>query len=281
MKKTLLYTSLLLFAGVTGAMAADGDLTGEVTLSTEDVAPFPYTFELSPLTDAASWTFGTNKSTNDTSHDASISNGVLKVDACGWKQSYGVYDLTSTNVVFENNGVDKLAFSFDVQYPGSTGSKAGDLAVMLSFIGKDSNGNDVVVTMGHGSYSHGQYRRFELGTTGTLGNFYQTQAADTAGVYVSDFQTVLGIFELGNKTTVSGAFTLNEAGQTVLSVYGLEKTLDLVSISSIHIGIDGDSGATPSVSGLKLAYTTMVPEPATATLSLLALAGLAARRRRK
>ncbi|MBR3902842.1 MAG: PEP-CTERM sorting domain-containing protein [Akkermansia sp.] len=40
-------------------------------------------------------------------------------------------------------------------------------------------------------------------------------------------------------------------------------------------------GTTVTVSNIALSYTPAVPEPATATLSLLALAGLAARRRRK
>ena len=61
---------------------------------------------------------------------------------------------------------------------------------------------------------------------------------------------------------------------------------DNLSFSSLVISTDGGhqgpSYATLSdLSVTTVATETVVPEPATATLSLLALAGLAARRRRK
>lgn len=60
------------------------------------------------------------------------------------------------------------------------------------------------------------------------------------------------------------------------------------SLSSINISMDGGKSEdlehniyAPDLSALTITYKTTTPEPATATLSLLALAGLAARRRRK
>lgn len=60
------------------------------------------------------------------------------------------------------------------------------------------------------------------------------------------------------------------------------------TLSSINISMDGGMNEdlkrkvyAPDLSELTITYKTTTPEPATATLSLLALAGLAARRRRK
>ena len=53
------------------------------------------------------------------------------------------------------------------------------------------------------------------------------------------------------------------------------------SITITLTGANENDGQRTPLNGLKLTWTPVVPEPTTATLSLLALAGLAARRRRK
>lgn len=62
------------------------------------------------------------------------------------------------------------------------------------------------------------------------------------------------------------------------SVVLTQKLGETYTLNKISFVTDGSSTTSPTLSGLTLAVTA--PEPATATLSLLALAGLAARRRR-
>ena len=64
------------------------------------------------------------------------------------------------------------------------------------------------------------------------------------------------------------------ADKTILNTYDLGKSY---SLDKLVFSMDGGS---QKVSNLKI-ITNTIPEPTTATLSLLALAGLAARRRRK
>lgn len=56
--------------------------------------------------------------------------------------------------------------------------------------------------------------------------------------------------------------------------------MDVAVIDNCSKGLDGNNGNLYTVSGISVS-ANIIPEPATATLSLLALAALAARRRRK
>ena len=68
------------------------------------------------------------------------------------------------------------------------------------------------------------------------------------------------------------------AGYTTIGDAYLEQTIDKFALGG-RIGGKNGNNANVTVYGASL--TKIVPEPTTATLSLLALAGLAARRRRK
>lgn len=102
-------------------------------------------------------------------------------------------------------------------------------------------------------------------------------------------------FTLPSSGTVEfvGSLVGNADGSCTLTLgtgeYSTSTTLDhTFTLSSINISLDGglkkdtsDTQYAPDLSALTITYKTTTPEPATATLSLLALAGLAARRRRK
>ncbi len=79
--------------------------------------------------------------------------------------------------------------------------------------------------------------------------------------------------------TISGKYqTTNEEG-AALTDFTKSITID---IANTHESISVLSTSTNDSNSVKaLSYTSAIPEPTTATLSLLALAGLAARRRRK
>ena len=88
-----------------------------------------------------------------------------------------------------------------------------------------------------------------------------------------------------------GALTMLGSAEIVSANTAKTKTVEDLSINASDLIVvafgtqvtgGATSGAAVNVDGIKLGYTTAapIPEPATATLSLLALAGLAARRRR-
>ena len=88
-----------------------------------------------------------------------------------------------------------------------------------------------------------------------------------------------------------GALTMLGDAEIVSANTAKTKTVENLSIKASDLIVvafgtqvtgGASGGAAVNVDGIKLGYTTapVVPEPATATLSLLALAGLAARRRR-
>lgn len=77
---------------------------------------------------------------------------------------------------------------------------------------------------------------------------------------------------------------LGSTGAGFTTVYGIQVNTNLVSAITITPGVanwDEDAVAVAAIPTLVQAMTVTVPEPTTATLSLLALAGLAARRRRR
>lgn len=113
---------------------------------------------------------------------------------------------------------------------------------------------------------------------------YSTNAANTYGTVIYSFATPVEISadttSLSLTITATETETItNQDGTTTTKPkkfgYGEFKVAEGCSLTS------GSSTAYTPVVRLSGTYTPAVPEPATATLSLLALAGLAARRRRK
>lgn len=87
-----------------------------------------------------------------------------------------------------------------------------------------------------------------------------------------------------NSDSVSQTFRLGNAGSTTTGTYDLTTGIELASGDSATFTLKvSNSDNYPTYAGLtggSVSYK-VIPEPATATLSLLALAGLAVRRRRK
>lgn len=108
--------------------------------------------------------------------------------------------------------------------------------------------------------------------TFTSGNaVYSTNAANTYGTVTYSFATPVEI----SADTTSLDLTITAANASNKFGYGEFKVAEGCSLTS------GSPSTYVPVVRLSGTYTPAVPEPATATLSLLALAGLAARRRRK
>ena len=130
---------------------------------------------------------------------------------------------------------------------------------------------------------NGSALRFGPYTSETDGNYVSIDGTLDSSTKVND--TTFAV-EAGGKYTV----TLTKIGTALtLAVDGREVSTgsfaDAVSGNITSIALGGVSGSNnrinETVHSISYGTVTLVPEPATATLSLLALAGLAARRRRK
>lgn len=223
------------------------------------------------LSSSEGWTLG---SIRGSSNLFTIDTGAntLTLTNSNWSQAYANYSLPTTLTATENLGI---GFTFDV--------KINDIASTLTF---SLIGTTQAITLGT---NYDQDDLFVGTTSATSSNAYSFKAWD--GVKAGTSTTVTGsasiadVATAGSSITISGSTKYNaETGHHVLTLMCGDKstTLDLgesVDVTRISFGGDGGNNRTNFVVSNLSLYT--VPEPATATLSLLALAGLATRRRRK
>ena len=88
---------------------------------------------------------------------------------------------------------------------------------------------------------------------------------------------VAGMSMILDVTKTGSTITLGMANGTTSII----ETGYIVNLADVKLMVDTTGNGNEGVTGISNASITYIPEPATATLSLLALAGLAARRRRK
>ncbi len=202
---------------------------------------------------------------------ASIEDSVFYNNICNWGQDYATYTFTTAPAIKDAGD------TFDFSYMLGTGGTR-NACVTLTLI--DTIGNKAL-TVGMGNYNDDpgavKFGTSELITISN-GNIYNFQ---------NDKITVAGTIATAPETgftNIVGAITMND-GKAVAS-FG-DKSVELgdsFTVDKMIITYDcGSSDTTrPTLGGLNATFTDVapVPEPATATLSLLALAGLAARRRR-
>ncbi len=252
MKKTLI--TLLALAGVA---AAD-------------------TVTIAPLTSSEGWTVGHQNTSKSTNAVLDTTAATLTLTNADWSRGYGVYTLA--DAITLTNEADRLTVSFTINTTQLNSLVTGTLV-----------GSDKAITLGHGSYADSGINGgngIQSGiSTDTTGVFYNMQSSNTGGVFVTPDKTVDNSFTANTPLTLTTTVEWNTTksqfvaslsyGQTSLTSYdlGTSYTLDKLVFS-----LDGNS--TQTVSGVSVS-ANLVPEPATTTLSLLALAGLAARRRRK
>lgn len=122
----------------------------------------------------------------------------------------------------------------------------------------------------------------------TCGAYYDNPNALVALESATDFKGVITCAEDGSYTLTFGSVAKIGTAEEEYSIAYTNTNLTSFTLSNVVISMDGGLSddlqqtiAPPALSNLTIKYTTTTPEPATATLSLLALAGLAARRRRK
>ncbi|MGN0828575.1 MAG: PEP-CTERM sorting domain-containing protein [Akkermansia sp.] len=213
-----------------------------------------------PLESSDSWTLASGRYT-----PVQYDNGTLY--SSGWNQGYAHYDFSTPITLSEG---ESLKWSFDLT------SNHTNTVATLTFETASVN-----VVMGSGAYD----TNIGYGVTNddsTTGYVVSGGWGVQLGASFKNFSNVT--FTAGTPYTMSGLISKGGDNYTMtIDVNGVNyATVDLgaeFALNGIVFSADGanDVGQGSRLSNLTL---TTVPEPATATLSLLALAGLAARRRR-
>ncbi len=241
-------------------------------------------YSITPLTDS---TFGTWTHSNKNT----ITDGVLSGNP-NWQVDPSTYNVGG---VYTYSEAEPLSFSFDVQNNGT-----GNGMLTLAFIGTEN-----AIIIGHGNYDKypagdgteitNRGGDVQVGLTTNLTaqgyGFANTNPGDDAQLTaITNWVNAMPCN--GAITTLSGiiawdgdsySLTLNSSAQT--DALTCDLGLTKLDLTKIMVTIEG--GGAPNNNDAAWQTSTLsnltvsVPEPTTATLSLLALAGLAVRRRRK
>ncbi len=232
-----------------------------------------------PLTDAEGWNLG-RRSDGKPYFTIDAAAGSISVTNSNWGQETAVKQLSAIELT---QPTDSLTFSYtlynnDNNVPFSVALVGSSQAIVMGTLMYDSQADTqyAVTSVLPGSFVSGKAPQY---TT------EQISAADI--VKLSDMNAACTV-------TYTASIAWNAASsQFELSVSDGTNTHTGIALGSsvdfnqVYISADGHSGqwgwtaSDLSISVTKADPTPSIPEPTTATLSLLALAGLAARRRRK
>ncbi|MBQ7022162.1 MAG: PEP-CTERM sorting domain-containing protein [Akkermansia sp.] len=239
---------------------------------------------IAPLQDSTS-TYGSWGTTTNGTIDGTADT-YTPVSGKKWGGVVDTYTLTDA-IVLQNVGD---TFEFSYKFTNTAGdSNKGDYALTLSLVGASN-----VIATGHGGYS--QYSQgAQVAYTAhndKSGFIFKDGNHSTDICEITSFYNISGAVPFNTPATLSGSIAWNETANQFQLTFSSDATgagsLDpinlgtKVDVTKLVISYAGDTGHSDvgNISEIKL-IANLVPEPTTATLSLLALAGLAARRRRK
>ncbi len=257
MKKTII--TLLALAGVASADITDGLQWAEsFGDGYSQAATFGYknAFHVSSgvgiaggeYTDSRVWTTNTN---GKFSNAFTFSFKLVDFDANNWTDALSLYSNGTTSGT--NNSIQLQK------------NNSGDLYVYTDkFTGSNVADDDSNIKLGSVDSLKGQVLTLVFDATGET----NTLTAYVGGVALTETVT----FTYADDVTASTALTGFQFG----AAFGGDRVSNSVTVDDIAVWNRALTAA--EVATLPLQY---IPEPATATLSLLALAGLAARRRRR
>ncbi|MDO5450730.1 MAG: PEP-CTERM sorting domain-containing protein [Akkermansia sp.] len=226
-----------------------------------------------PLTSSADWTTGHNNPSKGKVPSINNEDGVLTYTSGDWSRGYAHYSFADSGLTLEKPG-DSLTITFTIE---TSNTNCVDTLTLI--------GSDKAITLGAGNYG----TNVQLGTsTTTTGNFYNYKDnSDANGRVKSDVVGSVGTIAANTPVVLTMAIAWDDTkNQFVATATGTSsQTVDLgtsYTLSALNLSVDGSS--LQKMSALSVAYTTTTdpaPEPTTGALSLLALAGMVARRRRK
>ncbi|MBQ4593902.1 MAG: PEP-CTERM sorting domain-containing protein [Akkermansia sp.] len=227
---------------------------------------------VTPLTaDATEWSDISLRDRATWTHDATA--GTMTLNNSNWGQAVSTYDLTP-NLILES-------FSFNL----SRGTASAGVSITLI-------GMDEAISFGSKDYTSGEL--FYGKTTTIDAASYSLNTAWDEGTTVTPTSLLADALNYNATASISGTTAVNADGELILTLSASSTATSNTGSATINLGKDfvldkimicGD-GANNStgiwtVSNMSVKGTPVIPEPTTATLSLLALAGLAARRRRR
>ncbi len=200
-----------------------------------------------------------------------LGNGAQKYD---WAKEYAIYTLQDEITLSNVEDTLTLTFTFT---PASTNALATVTLIDAT--------NNIAVSAGQGKYS----AAVQMGSTDLVGKKFFAFKDGTQDNYVEVTTSASAENVVTAKTAITLVNTIAwnvEKNKFVSTVTYGDETLGVIdlgksfTLSSVAVSMDGNENFSVSTVGIKASIAN-VPEPATATLSLLALCGLAARRRRK
>jgi len=245
------------------------------------------TITYTPLTSSVGWSeFGHARTNKTKVPSLNVTQSMLTMTDSDWSCGYAVYDFAE-NIVLRDEA-DTLSVTFTLSS-----------SLVASVVTGALISTDRTIVMGHGAYNGTQdtnsgnlistINGFQVGDTTTISNgSYNLHQSSTPGTYVErDYTSENGVFTPNEEYT----FTTSVEWDTTKSQFVADVKLGNTSLISYNLGesytldklifsMDCGATGTQKVSGVSV-VANIVPEPTTATLSLLALAGLVARRRRR
>lgn len=209
-------------------------------------------------------------------------NGQWNVSS-NWDINNGYYPQSDYDHAFIGDN-KSVIWSGGDYYGASNSITLGQNSVLS--LTKDGNINVSTFTIGKNSAVNWT-NDYDLGYSRSFTINYGTFTADSYGQF--NVTTERALWYNGNKVTLNGVLDFAEVdpGEGTIRLYTLNGGVDGLNIdySGLQV-INTNDRITYEIkqenNGVSIAYKVApVPEPATATLSLMALAGLAARRRRR
>lgn len=250
------------------------------------------TITVAPLSDTnADWQYGRGRSKGSyVTWDAAA--GTMTATNVGWAGSYAEYSLTEAITL--QNPEDTMTVSFTMLSSMATGPYSGNnwgVCMTTTLIG-----GNTALTAGYGRYdqaisdSKGPIQMVvSKNTNYHFFNMKETVGEDAA---LTGYTEVTGVLHnnvaLTLTNTIKWDANISQFVSTITYgddniVLGTANLGETFSLEKINLSVD--TGALNNTLNAQISNLTitanLVPEPATATLSLLALAGLAARRRRR
>ncbi len=232
---------------------------------------------ITALDSTENWVIGHENAVKNVEPVIDTNNGTLCLSNADWSRGYAIYTLPEAITL--RNPTDRFSVSYDFFISDNNSLLT---CTLIS--------DQLAITAGHGSYNDEGRSGLQIGTSSiTDGVFYNTQGTNTGGVYVEPLKTTVGSLANAEFTITTSVFWYEQESQFIVNTTtkynGMVANVGYIGIGDgctlekLVFSLDGNS--IQRVSNMSITSEKTVPEPTTATLSLLALAGLAARRRRK